>query len=223
VDKRDGPFSSYAYLDSQRLKDTFFSPPKKKRKKKSYQNKKFILLPAVSVIIILIAMAFFFSKYDLMVIAHQNPSEMETNGLSLLHSEILGQLNFVGKDQRLMRKANTFIYLTIPSKEKVALSFDLNKPVDLNSNSLWLYIKKSDTPIKIAVVIKDSRFFSNSLNPYIIEITQNNNSFIKVPIDFKKSNVQNTNLYQIKQVTVYFYPQDKEKINWVLLKDLVII
>lgn len=215
MDKRDNPFFSYAYLDSQRLKDTFFSPPKKKTHKK-----RFILLGA-STILILAATIFFFMKYDFMVIARQIPDQ-SNGGISLLSKDILESTICLAKDERLMKKENAFIYLTIP-KERVAISFNLKKPIDLRSNSLFLYLKKSDAPLNIAVVVKDTRFFSNSLNPVVVEVTQSGSSFIRVPISFTGSNLQNTNLYQIKQIILYFYPQDKEKINWTLVKDLILI
>jgi len=219
VDKRDNPLFSYAYLDSERLKDTFFSPPKKKRKKKIHK-KRFLILPAI-VLLIIVGFAVFFARYDLMVIARQN-TDLTENGTSLLSKNTLEQLKCISKDDRLMKKENSFIYLTIP-KEKIALSFNLKKPIDLKSGSLLLYLKKSDTPLDIAVVARDTRFFSNSLSPLVIEISEKSDSFIKVPIVFNSTGSQNTNLYQINQITIYFYPQEKEKINWALIKDLVLI
>ena len=219
MDKRDNPFFSYAYLDSQRLKDTFFSPPKKKRKKKTHKKK--ILIISASAALVLGAFLFFFTKYDFMVIARQIPDQINAS-TSLLSKDMLESTICIAKDEKLMKKENAFIYLTIP-KERVAISFNLKKPVDLRSNSLSLYLKKSDTPLDIEVVVKDTRFFSNSLNPLVIKVAQDGHSFIKVPISFADSNLQNTNLYQIKQITLYFYPQDKEKINWTLIKDLVLI
>jgi hypothetical protein len=219
VDKRDNPFFYYAELDSQRLKDTFFSPPKKKRKKKTHKKKLLIALPVA--FFILAVSVFFLTKYDFMVIARQIP-EQYNGGISLLSKDMLESTVCIAKDERLMKKENAFIYLTIP-KERIAVSFNLKKPVDLKSNSLLLYLKKSDTPLNIAVVVKDTRYFSNSLSPLEFEVTQNDPSFVKVPINFSGTNLQNTNLYQIKQITLYFYPRDKEKINWALLKDLVLI
>lgn len=219
MDKRDNPFFSYAYLDSQRLKDTFFSPPKKKRKKKTHK-KKFLII-AASAILVLAASLFFFTKYDFMVIARQIPDQLSA-GISLLSKDMLESTVCIAKDERLMKKENAFIYLTIP-RERVAISFSLKKPVDLRSNSLSLYLKKSDAPLDIAVVVKDTRFFSNSLNPVVIKVAEGGSSFIKVPITFAGANLQNTNLYQVKQIILYFYPQDKEKINWTLIKDLVLI
>jgi len=218
VDKRENPFFSYAYVDSQRLKDTFFSPPKKKRKKKTH--KKRLILLGIAAALVIVTAAFFFIKYDFMVVARQIPDQAD-NGVSLLSKDMLESAKCIAKDERLMKKENAFIYLTIP-KEHVGITFNLKKPVDLKSNSLSLYLKKSDAPLNIAVVVKDTRFFSNSLNPAVIEVAQNDSSFIKVPIVLNNSNLQNTNLYQIKQITLYFYPQDKEKINWTLIKDLIV-
>jgi len=219
VDKRDNPFFSYDYLDSQRLKDTFFSPPKKKRKKKTHK-KKFLIIGAAA-ILVLAGSLFFFTKYDFMVIARQIPDQLDA-GTSLLSKDMLESTVCIAKDDRLMKKENAFIYLTIP-RERVAISFNLKKPVDLRSNSLSLYLKKSDTPLDIAVVVKDTRFFSNSLNPVVINVSEGGSAFIKVPINFAGANLQNTNLYQVKQIILYFYPQNKEKINWTLIKDLVLI
>ncbi|MFA5271924.1 MAG: hypothetical protein WC412_06270 [Candidatus Omnitrophota bacterium] len=219
MDKRDNPLFSYAYLDSERLKDTFFSPPKKKRKKKT-QKKRFIILSIVALLTIT-SFALFFARYEFMVIARQN-TDLPENGISLLSKNTLEHLTCISKDERLMKKENSFIYLTIP-KEKIAISLDLKKPIDLKTGSLLLYLKKSDTPLNIAVVARDTRFFSNSLSPRVIEVSEKSDSFIKVPIVFNNSDSQNTNLYQIKQITIYFYPQEKEKINWALIKDLVLI
>ncbi len=219
MDKRDNPFFSYAYLDSQRLKDTFFSPPKKKRKKKTSRKKFFILGAAAT--LILAASLFFIAKYDFMVIARQIPDQA-AGGTSLFSKEMLESIRCIASDERLMKKENAFIYLTIP-KERVGISLNLKKPVDLRSNSLFLYLKKSDAPLNMTVVVKDTRFFSNSLSPLVVEVSRNDASFVKVPIDFSGANLQNTNLYQVKQIIIYFYPQDREKINWTLIKDLVLI
>ncbi|MDD4954955.1 MAG: hypothetical protein PHP17_02820 [Candidatus Omnitrophica bacterium] len=219
MDKRDNPFFSYAYLDSQRLKDTFFSPPKKKRKKKTHKKNIFII--AGCAVLIAGACLFFFAKYDLMVISRKLPGRID-NGVSLLSKDMLDSAICIAKDEGLMKKENALIYLAVP-KESAAISFNLKKPVDLRSNSLSLYIKKSDTPLNIAVVVKDTRFFSNSLKPLMIKVTQKDSSFIKVPISFSDLNLQNTNLYQVKQIILYFYPEDKERTNWTLIKDLVLI
>lgn len=219
MDKRDNPLFSYADLDSQRLKDTFFSPPKKKRKKKN-TKKRLITLSAIALVILLTAM-FFFAKYDLMVVARQ-VSDLPDNTVSLLSMDMLESVQCTAEDKRLMKKENSFIYLTIP-KERVAISFTFKKPVDLYTGALFVYLKKSDAPLNMGVVVRDTRFFSNSLNPLAIEINQVDSSFIKVPISFTDTKLQNTNLYQVKQIILYFYPQDKEKINWTLIKDLVII
>lgn len=220
MDKRDNPFFSYAYLDSQRLKDTFFSPPKKRRKKKPSKNNLIVL--SVTTIVALSALSFFFANYDFMVIARQIPdaSDKET---SLLSTDILESIQCLGDDKRLMKKENSFIYLTVP-KKKIAISLTFKKPVDLHSGSLFLYLKKSDAPLNIGVVVKDTRFFSNSLSPLLIEVTESaNSSFIKIPINFTDAKLQNANLYRIKQIMLYFYPGNNEKINWTLIKDLIMI
>jgi hypothetical protein len=218
VDKRDNPFLSYAYLDSQRLRDTFFSAPKKKRKKKPH-HKRILFLPMIAVVAAGIIL--FFVKYDFMVVARQN-IEPEKNSISLLHSEIFSAINVLGQDKRLVKMEKSFIYLTIPPQEKTTLLINLKKTIDLKSGSLYLYLKKSEAPLKIGITVRDSRFFSNSLNPLTIDVKEENSSYVKIPIDLKSINLQNTNLYQINQINLYFYPQDKEKEQWILIKDLVL-
>lgn len=219
MDKRDNPFFSYADLDSQRLKETFFSPPKKKRKKKTHKKK--FLVTGAALILILAVCLFFFTRYDFLVISRQMPNQLKA-GTSLFSKDMLESVIYNAKDEKLIKKENALIHLTIP-KDHIAITFNLKKPIDLRSNSLSLYLKKSGSPLSVAAVVKDTRFFSNSLNPLTVEITQNGASFVNVPISFSGSKPQNTNLYQIKQITLYFYPQDKEKINWILIKDLVLI
>ena len=113
MDKRDNPFFYYAELDSQRLKDTFFSPPKKKRKKKTHKKKLLIALPVA--FFILAVSVFFLTKYDFMVIARQIP-EQYNGGISLLSKDMLESTVCIAKDRTADEERKYFIYLTIPKR-----------------------------------------------------------------------------------------------------------
>lgn len=221
MERNDSPLQSYAYLDSQRLKDTFFSPPKKKRKKKT-QHKKFLLAPVfITAAIILLLIVGFLTKYEFMLVSRQN-SNLEKTGTSLLHPPYLSELIFLGKDKQLMRKGHSFIYLSIPAQEKIGVALNLTKPVDLTKETLFLYLKQPDSRLNIEVVIRDNRFFSNSLSPLVIEVLREEGPYLKVPLDFKNANIQNTNLARVSQVNLYFSHKDQENINRTLIKDIIL-
>ena len=131
MERKDDSFQSYAYLDSQRLKDTFFSPPKKRKKKKLQSDKRILFIPAFGflAIIVLAGMTLLFTKYEFMVVDRKdfNPQNL---GLSLLSSDNLSEFAFLGKDKQSIRKGSSFIYLSIAPQEKNGIALDFKKPLD---------------------------------------------------------------------------------------------
>jgi hypothetical protein len=230
VNKEDNPLFSYAYLDSQRLKETFFTPPKKKKKKDSFQKNIIITSGIAGLLILVTGMIFFFNHYLVITVSRQG-IELEKNSTSLLHSNIVNTILYSGFDSRLMKKTPSLIHLSMPPREKNGIIIDLNKPVNLQSQLLLLYLKKPVLPMKIAIVIRDNRLYSNSLRPIVVETNdQDQSEYLKLPIEFK-SGVQNTNLAQITQVQLYFYPFDsKSEVKkefptqrWVIIKELLMV
>jgi hypothetical protein len=221
VDRNDNSLNSYAYLDSQRLKDAFFSPPKKKRKKRN-PHKRFLPLPIlIGIVIALTLVAIFSTKYEFMVVARKSIN-LEKIGISLLRPDNLLELNFLGKDKQLMRKNNSFVYLSIPPQEKIGIELNLKKPIDLAKQTLCLYLKPPDAPLNIEVIVKDAKFFSNSLSPLLIEVYKEDGPYLKVPVDFKNANIQNTNLARITQVKIYFSHKNQESMNRALIKGIIL-
>jgi hypothetical protein len=230
VNKEDNPLFSYAYLDSQRLKETFFTPTKKKKKKDSLQKNTIIVAAIAGFVIILTGLIAFFSHYQVIAVSRQG-IELEKNSTSLLHSNLLNTLFFAGYDSRLMKKSPSFIHLSMPPQEKNGIIIDLKKPVNLQSQMLLLYLKKPVMPMKIAVVVRDNRFYSNSLSPIVVEANdQGQSAYLKLPIEFK-SGIQNVNLTQVSQIQLYFYPYEKKLSaqkdfpteRWVIVKELLMV
>jgi hypothetical protein len=224
VERKDSPFNTYAYLDSQRLKDTFFSPPKKRRKKKP-QHKRFFLLPVLICLPVLLFVAgVFLVKYEFMVVARQGKDiNIEKRAISLLGPQNLLELTYLNKDKQLIRKGNTFVYLSIPTQEKVGIALNLKKTIDLTQGKLFLRLKSPELPLNIEVIVRDNKFFSNSLNPLNLEVLKQGECYINVPMDFQNINVQNANLARINQIKLYFWHKDQENINRALIKDIFLV
>lgn len=230
MNKEDNPLFSYASLDSQRLKETFFTPTKKKKKKDFFQTNIVITASVSLSVIILIALIFFFSNYQVLTVSRKG-IELEKNSTSLLHSNLVNAISFAGSDSRLMKTGSSFIHVSMPPREKNGIVIDLKKPVNLQSQKLLLYLKKPAMPVKIAVVARDNRLYSNSLSPIIVEANdQSQSEYLKLPIEFT-SGVQNANLAQITQVQIYFYPNEAAASalknfpteRWVIIKELLMV
>lgn len=219
MDKRDNPFASYSYLDSQRLKDTFFSPPKKKRKKKPHHKNLLILASIAVVVIITSAAVFFLTKYEFLVVARPK-KPANADAYSLLYGKNFSSLDT--SDTQKMQKGSSVIHITLTPKTPTTLTVTLKKPVDLAAGLLVVHLQKSSSPLTMKVTVRDGNFFSNSLYPATSEITDETTSYIKVPIDFKNTNLQNANLYRVNQITFSFCPVDSEKTQWVLIKDITL-
>jgi hypothetical protein len=217
VEKRD--FSSFSYLDSQRIENTFFIPQRKK-----LFSKKLIFL--VFPIFLLLFIFFFLSKYEFLIIPRINYNTHK-NDISLIKDGI-ASINFLNKNSPLIKKKKSFIYLPIPYKEKIGISFDFKKPIDLTKSYLYLILEKIESPFKIDVIVRDWRFFSNSLNPLIIEFNKTKSFPKRILINLENSSLQNTNLSKINQIKLYFYYPKEEKIisedkGNILIKDIILV
>lgn len=152
-----------------------------------------------------------------MVIARQT-AIIDNNANSLLHGEIFSSLD--SSDTQKIKKGSSAIHITITPRNSTTFIITLKKPIDLASGTLMVHLQKSSTPLTMAVTVRDSNFFSNSLHPATSEITDETVSYVKVPVDLKSAGVQNANLYRINQITFSFYPTATDKTQWVLIKDI---
>lgn len=231
--KHTQPTTTYSTIDAQRLKEAFFSIPRKEKlyhhKKKTHKKRRFFI-PALIItpIIILIAAAVFLSKYDFVIINRQN-TQLENNQLSLLSNTMQPTINFLGNEKFITRK-NQGLNFIIPDNKRIGVRLDFEKTLDLKNNYLLFYLKNIDTPVIINVIVKDKWFFSNSLKPAIIKLKADNGKNIKIPLDFGSTAAQNTNLSQIKQLTIYVSTAKKytkntefsDNNNLLLIKNIVL-
>ncbi|MDD5583435.1 MAG: hypothetical protein PHV55_00060 [Candidatus Omnitrophica bacterium] len=226
MNKKNDSLFPYAYIDSQRLRETFFSPQKKRtlaKKKKNFSSNKIILSCGIALAALLVSGAFVFVfKYDFLVVPHVT---IETEA-SLLRNPNRSSA-FIIKNGVASKVKKTPLYLEIPSQENVRLRIDLKKSANISKTPIVFYLKKVNTPLKIGVVVRDTQFFSNSLNPFILELKNTGDTeYLQVPLALTATQLQNTNLSNINQISLYFYPPDKNETtaikNWVVIKDMVL-
>lgn len=217
MSKRNQSVFSYNYLDSQRLKDTFFSA----EKKEPPLFKKIIpyVIGGTGLITITLIVIF---NYDFIIVKHQNLNA-KINTSSLLKNPHLISIKFIEPTKGRSQITKGKLHLTIPAREKTAVQLNFNDAINVYNSNLTLYLKKSSSPLKLAITLKDTTFHSNSIRPIIIDLKETNNlSYIKIPIDLDETALQNTNLNKINQINIFLYPQDKKTGNWVIIKDILL-
>lgn len=224
MEKRSYAPVSYNYLDSQRLKDTFFSDPQKKVFSKKFIGLSLSLFLSFTLLLIIVL------NYDFIIISRQK-IKLQNDSKSLIREKMISSFKLLNEDERLMKIKKNTVYLALPAQKEIKLNMNFDNPINLYNNYLILYLKKSTCPLKLSLVIKDTRFYSNSLTPLTINTKDHpHQSYLVVPIDFKDSPVQNANLSQTKQITVSFFSPDKNNLsaanfknNWIFIKDLIIV
>jgi hypothetical protein len=222
VNKKNDSLFPYTYIDSQRLRETFFSPQKKRtlaKKKKNFPYKIVILCGSAALFIGILVFIF---KYDFLVVPH---ARIGSNA-SLLRNHSRSTA-FIATNGIVSKARETPLYLEIPTQENVKLLISLKKSANISKTPIVLYLKKSNAPLKMGIVVRDSQFFSNSLNPLILELKNTGDTeYLQVPLALSAAHLQNTNLSNINQISLYFYPPDKNEStaikNWVVIKDVVL-
>jgi hypothetical protein len=218
----------YANPDMQRLKEAFFSSPKKSEPPRQALkpsprqiNKKTIIAAVGTIIGILFLTILFFLKYDLFFVPH---IRLNNKTASLLTNNSSESIQYLGADKRLFKNIPPNFYLALASENKTGMKIRFKAPLDLTKKFLFIYLQKTDFPFKISIVVKDNRFFSNSLKPITMVIKKNQTrNYVKLPLELKNAYLQNTNLAKIKEMDLYFYSLDKQKTNRLIIKDLVLV
>lgn len=215
---------SYSYLDSQRLKDTFFSDPKKKLFSKKFIGLSSSIFLSVTILLLVIL------NYDFIIISRQK-IKLPNDSKSLVREKIISSLKLLNEDKRLIQIKKNTIYLALPAQKEIKVNINFDNPIDLYNNYLILYLKKSTGRLKLNFIIKDTRFYSNSLTPLAVDTKDHpSKSYLAIPIEFKNLPVQNANLSQTKQITVSFFSPEKTNLsagnvknNWIFIKDLILV
>ncbi|MBD3246876.1 MAG: hypothetical protein GF333_07720 [Candidatus Omnitrophica bacterium] len=216
---------SYTYLDSQRLKDAFFSAPSRPpRNKKPFWIGAGVFLGIALIVLVFSHYQFFFIPRKL-----GNSSEQE---ISLLHKGAV--FRPVRASAQRFRKRGRSAYIALPSKGATGVTVTFASPVNLNTHRLAMVIQKSEIPIHMELVLRDTQYHSNSLYPVHIDIPEKELTYVKVPITLANAELQNTNITRTSQLKVFVSRLDSEaepvpvsmrreqEIEWVLVKDLVL-
>ena len=223
MSKKDSFLSTYAYLDSQRLKDSFFSDSKKNPKAKEKKFLKTPIIVATSIIGLTVAIfgIFLISMYDFVLIP-RNRISLKNNEISLMHDTSFAAFSTITENS-IIKQTGSTLHLSLKPQEKTKFRIQFNKPTNLRNFNLYLYVKNIDIPCDVGIIIRDDRFFSNSRSP--LEVTINEkpvNGYIKIPLIQENQSMQNVNPSRTQQLIVYLLPQQERIENTVILKDILL-
>lgn len=253
MEKKGDPIVTFDSLDTQRLKEAFFSPkspampapkptiplrqvkhqPKqqKNHKTQKYQKKsfpvKFVLIGAAGLAVIALVwtgIALFRSRYDVVLI-NRTKSSLDKNALSLLHNPEIARTTILDKNTAPVIVNASAKPLLLQSNNAWTAKIDFVKPFNAKTDSLLIYLR-SKSDLSLRVVAKDARFHSNALKPLIVAVQGTVNSdFAKIVLPFQQLKGGNVNLAQITQITIDIQPDNKTPVvsDAALLKDIVLI
>ncbi|UCG34584.1 MAG: hypothetical protein JSW17_03530 [Candidatus Omnitrophota bacterium] len=225
--EKDSDFiSSYAYLDSQRLKETFFSSKpqqEEEKKKKSKRPSIFFVMILVVALLIAVFSLLFYRNYEFILIPRP-ALNAKPDIPSVLDEEILSSLVFLGQNSKPLLAKPWCIQLETGGVTKTGIRINLKRPVNLRTHSLYLIAKKIPSSSKIGIVLRDARFFSNWRQPCTIEINAQEQSVIKIPLSYEEAALKNINLSRINQISLYFYPLTySDATEQIVIKDIVLM
>lgn len=218
---------SCSYLDSKRLKETFFTQPKPQTNTK----KKFAGIIAVVSFLLII----FLLHYDLAITPRWH-LKSHKNTVSLLTPRIISSLSFTGKNPASMKRKNSSLYLSIPENEKAGVTLNFKMPIDLHNKRLELWLKNPGVTPDVSAVFKDTNFFSNATQPLLISTNKKDSSpYLKIPINIDNSILPRLNLHKIEQLRLHFSWKPKNRLEapisgidnkrkiWVIIKNIFVI
>ncbi len=223
MDKKDPFLSSYGYVDSQRLKDSFFSESQEKNKPQKKKVDKLPIIIAVSAFILIIAaaVALLVSKYEVVIVT-RNRITLKSNEISLMHDTSVASFSVI-TEKSIKKQAGSALHLALKPQEKTELRIQFNKPINLRNSELYLYVKNIDIPCDIGIIIRDDRFFSNYRQPLKFTIEEKPiDGYIKIPLTQENQSMQNVNPSRVQQLIVYLLPQQERIENTVILKDILL-
>jgi hypothetical protein len=207
--------------DIKRLEEAFldFSPENKKDKKKRNTVLKYGGLLLLGAAILLFSL-----KYAIIIIPKIRHPES-----NLLSNRLLESIRLINKDGKI-QFSQGIIYLALPPKDREGFILNTKKSIDLEKNNLLINLNfLNDSEIgglKIESIVRDEKYFSNTLNPLQttikIENKEKGNDFLEVPIDFKGASFLHMNLSEIRQIRLIFY-NPKSKPLSLLIKEIKIV
>jgi len=203
---------AYVNRDSQRLRETFFSDDKEKAHKDNW-----LLLTLTAVVIFFTVAGIIFSRYDLFLVKKTNV-EAPASSLSLLSFNTTQFEPIKGSD---IEKRAGAIYMAIPAAGQSGFRLPLSKTYSLTGNVLIMYLK-TEKPLIIDVIAKDTNYFSNAFSPFLVKIEPAaDGGYKKVSFELKEEYFNRVNLALVDQLTFYFRPLNNEG-SRVFIKDIIL-
>ena len=195
--------------DMKKIEETYFLQEKKPEKRKKY-----LLIPFIF-LFFLIAFFIFSHHYRIILIPHLKKPKR-----SLLTTKFLKSIKLINSEGKI-KFSQGVIYLPLFYKKPQGLILNIKKPVDLEKNYLSLhlnFLENISSKLKIICIVRDERFYSNTLSPIKMNITTNPNKQI-ILLDFKKISPSLVNLSRIKQIRLTFYNLKNEPLS-LLIEDI---
>jgi hypothetical protein len=202
----------YARKDSQRLRDTFFYDTNKEKIKKD----NIVLFVLIGLVLLCTIAGIVLARYDVLMVKRV-PLDIPKDSTAIMSVKNT-YMELITKDN-LELKGKT-LYGALAPKTKAVLKLSFSQPLDMRNKSFILYTR-SQEPITVEAVLKDSRFFSNAGEPLTSMIEKStNDSYVPTTFDLTKYSDNRINLNDIQQVTLYFYPKNEG--TRVTIKDIVL-
>ena len=207
--------------DIKRLEETFLTPIEKENNSPKKKRPMFLY---IGVIITILLISFFSLKYKLIVIP-----KIKTAEKSLLSSQLLDSIEILDQNKNIRISQGT-IYLSLVPQKKQGFILNTKTLIDLNKNNLFLSASflNSDPGsgnLKMYLIAKDEKYFSNALNPLTVEISGKNELEGVTPSEtvfsFTDSTAFQVNFSKINQIRFLFYNPNDEPLS-LLIKDIKI-
>jgi hypothetical protein len=203
---------AYVNRDSQRLRETFFSDDKQKARKDNW-----LLLTLTAIVIFSTITGIIFSRYDLFLVK-KTSIETPTTSLSLLSPDTARFEQIKGNDAE--KRAGS-LYMAIPAAGQSGFRLPLLKTYNLTDNVIIIYLK-TEKPLIIDVIAKDTNYFSNAFAPFLIKVEPSiDGSYKKISFELRAEYFNRVNIALIDQLTFYFRPLNNEG-SRVFVKDIIL-
>ncbi len=201
--------NSLSFNDSKRLEKSFFSKPAQKSFKKSKTKNKIII--AIIPIVALSAAGIVFLMNFSIIIIPQHKKIPQNNIVDLLNNESVASPELINPHYA-SKITNNIAYIDLPFSTKSGFSLHLKNKLDISNSTINLVLRKPRNTLKLFLILRDTKFFSNSSKPLVIQISQNSEekSYLTIPINFANNIDSNVSLFRINQIRFIFYQEEKK-------------
>ncbi len=205
--------------DSERLRKSFFSHQDKKEIKVNKPRKKLYFL--IPVILIVFAGIIVFLNFNIVFLPKDNLG-FKDDFFNLMNAEVLGNIKSLNS-QVTYKRNKGFIYLDIPFDNKNGFIMNFKESINVSGTEIKLLIKKVPEDINVYTILRDDKFYSNSLNPLKVDVINQNdkNSYMDVSIKIEEGLTPHINLNKIKHIRFVFYQKKVSLVN-LLIKNIVL-